>query len=133
MRPGISDFEANFSPPSNSNRLTKISSVSFVENGEKKFIMNYTIQSNSNILDNAIFVIIKLISNILYAEVAKYKKFIIYDHLKKEVCSYTNDLKNFIKNSTTHILAVWSYPSKLLNVIEDAILENERSHFKVLN
>lgn len=100
-------------------------SVSFMENSEKKFIVNYTIQTNSNILDNAIFVIIKLISNILYAEVAKYKKFIIYDHLKKEVCSYTNDLKNFIKNSTTHILAVWRYQYETLEIIGNEIMKRE--------
>ena len=105
-------------------------SVSFMENSEKKFIVNYTIQTNSNILDNAIFVIIKLISNILYAEVAKYKKLIIYDHLKKEVCSYTNDLKDFIKDSNKHILAVWKFQFENLEIIGNEIMKRESSKKK---
>lgn len=105
-------------------------SVSFMENSEKKFIVNYTFQTNSNILDNAIFVIIKLISNILYAEVAKYQKLIIYDHLKKEVFSYTNDLKDFIKDSNTHILAVWRYQYETLEIIGNEIMKRECSKKK---
>lgn len=102
-------------------------SVSFMENSEKKFIVNYTIQTNSNILDNSIFVITKLISNILYAEVAKYQKLIIYDHLKKDVCSYTNDLNNFIKDSNTHVLAVWRYQYDTLEIIGNEIMKRECS------
>ena len=102
-------------------------SVYFMENSEKKFIVNYTIQTNLNILDNAIFVIVILLSNILYAEVANYQKLIIYDHLKKDVFSYTNDLKNFIKDSNTHILAVWRYQHKNLEIIGNEIMKKESS------
>lgn len=111
----------------------KHKSVRYMDRRNKRFILNYTTRSKSKSLPNGTFVSKILILDVLYAKVEEYKKLLVYDHLKKNICYYVNDMGNIIRNSTTYLLAVWNYPSKLLNVIEDAILKNERSHFKVLN
>lgn len=97
-------------------------SVRYVEHENKRYIFNYNIRSRTKILQNGIFVIRKRISNILYAEVSEYRKLIVYDHLNKEICLYVNDLENILKNSNTYILAVWRYPSKILDLIKKAII-----------
>ena len=111
----------------------KHKSVHYMDRRHKRFILNYTTRSKSKTLPNGTFVSKILIISVLYAQVEDYKKLLVYDHLKKNICSYVNDMGDIIRNSTTYLLAVWNYPSKLLNVIEEAILENEHSHFKVLN
>ena len=111
----------------------KHKSVHYMDRRNKRFILNYTTRSKSKSLPNGTFVSKILITSVLYAKVEEYKKLLVYDHLKKNICSYVNDMGNIIRNSTIYSLAVWSYPSNLLNVIEEAILENERRHFKIFN
>ncbi|MFX0134778.1 MAG: hypothetical protein ACFFDN_14145 [Candidatus Hodarchaeota archaeon] len=99
----------------------KHKSVRFLEFNGSKYLVNYTSKSRSKKMDNGIYISKTIISNVQYAEVKDYKRFIIYDHLRSEMCKYVDNLENLIKKSSIYVVIVWNYQSKYLRLLQNAI------------
>lgn len=102
-------------------------SLRFLEFNGMKYLVNYTSRSGSKKLDNGIYISKTIISNIQYAEVKEYKRFIIYEHLGREKCKYVDNLEHLIKKSSTYVVIVWNYQSKYLYILKNAI-EKDINH-----
>jgi hypothetical protein len=100
--------------------------VWFIERKGKKMLINFFLDTSHRILNDGTHVLKRAATGVLFAEVKKHKRMLVYDHIK-EILSYTDKLGEIKRSeATTHIFPVLRYPDDVAEAVADMIVKKEK-------